>query len=66
MSNSWQSYYDNLLPEDFDLCSISARCDTDALEDFLSSMNEDEEEKYERSLVKEGTAIPSPFNHPQF
>ncbi len=66
MSNSWQSYYDNLLPEDFYLSPISARCNTDALEDFLASFKEDEEDTYEKNLSKEGIAVPSAFNHPQF
>lgn len=37
---SWQSWYDNLLPEDFSLEPIKGRCRTEPIEDFLDEVNE--------------------------
>ena len=56
----WNIPYDNLLPEDFVIPKpIEARCNLEALEEFLSSRYEDEDTKYERQLAKEGANTPS-------
>jgi hypothetical protein len=55
---SWQDWYDNLLPEDFGFTIIHKRCNCEELDDFLAEFN-DADEYFEKTNLKKEEAVTS-------